>query len=361
MKPMARVIGWVLALLPLLGAGVVWLVLGWPQSLQPPTLRATLGEEGDPSGGSSLAFSPDGKTLASGSLHDGNIKLWDIATGANTRRLGGQEGDVTIQSVAFSPDGKLLASAVGVKNAGTALKLWDMTPGQHKARVLTVEESSIRSVVFSPNGKTLAWVNGEKAIEVWDVAGGNNTLRFEPERAVGVAFSPDGKRLASASLDATVKVWDLTSDKNAPEFEWKIEPWGTASCVAFTPDGTALAAGGATGLMSFGEGSGDLNLWDLSSGMDRASFKAQAHCQNIAAIAFSPDGKTLASGSCDGKVLFWDTSTGKLKATVGHHWNVDCVAFSPDGKILASGDEWGRIKLWDMPKWATRQNRDGRD
>jgi WD40 repeat protein len=285
---------------------------------------------------SALTFSPDGRTLASTGGRGPTIKLWDVATGDITATLQWHEGGG--QSVAFSPDGETLASG-----GGRAITLWDMRTRKEKA---TFKGNSVGSVAFSPDGKTLASASDD-GITLWDLASGKSTATLEKGGNRSVAFSPDGKTLASARSDGSVQLWDLASGKQDPVFEWVIGPWGSASSVAFSPDGTALAAGGVTEMMSLAIGSGRIMLWDPASRKEKTSFRCDS--QNIESIAFSPDGKTLATASWNGKVQLWDTSTGKLKARVGHVGELQCVAISPDGRILAAAG-YKEILLWDMPK-----------
>jgi WD40 repeat protein len=351
MSPSARVIRRIASWLALLGAGLAaWAGLAclgwvpsWSLSSRPPTLRATLDEGRAGPASCSVAFSPDGTTLATAKA--GQIELWDVVPGQTRTTLKVDAG--WISSVVFSPDGKSLAVGLGGQGKDVAIQLWDANTREQKA-TFKGDGVRLRSLAFSPDGKVLAAGGVDETLRVWDVGSRKNTTTIKAWGIVSVAFSPDGKTLASASMDGTVKLWDMTSGKKDPDWTWVIGPWGEASSVAFSPDGKSLAAGGATELHSFGEGFGDIELWDLASRQDKTRFRG-GHSQNIESVAFSPDGKTLASGSWDGKVQLWDTSKGKLKATVDGNDQEVCVAFSPDGKILASWGFSGRIKLWDMP------------
>ena len=240
----------------------------------------------------SLAFSPDGKTLMSGSL-DKTIRLWDTSTrNAIGEPLRGHEE--SIGSIAFSPDGKTLASASGDKT----IRLWDTSTWKASGEPLRGHEETIGSIAFSPDGKTLMSGSGDKLlIRVWDIV--NHRLLGEPlrghEQAItSVAFSPDGKTLASASKDKTIRLWDTST--------WKAS-------------GEPL----------------------------------RGHEERVWSLAFSPDGKTLASASNDKTIRLWDTSTWKAigEPLRGHDREVTSVAFSPDGKTLASASYDGTSESYD--------------
>jgi RNA polymerase sigma factor (sigma-70 family) len=256
----------------------------------------------------SVAFSPAGKTLASGSLryadqpNDGQakvpftdeIKLWDVASGKNTLTLAGEAGEVL--SVAFSPDGKTLASG-SLRFGDTPQQfsgevvLWNVDAGKRTA-VLKGHTNTVLSVAFSPDGKTLASGCGDGTIKLWDVASGKNqaTLKGHDDDVTSVAFSPDGKILLSGSHDNTVKVWDVAQRKNTASID--VETWVLA--LAISPDGKTLATGAIDGMVQ---------LWDAANGKEIAEL--EGHTQNACSVTFSPDGRYLASGSHDSTVKLW--------------------------------------------------------
>ena len=244
-------------------------------------------------------------------------------------------------SVAFSPDGKMLASASGYPSSrDPTVKLWDVASRQNVA-TLKGHESSVLSVAFSPDGKTLASGSRDRTVKLWDVATRQNeaTLKGHGGDVISVAFSPDGKTLASGSEDRTVKLWDVATRQNVATLRGH-EAY--VRSVAFSPDGKTLASGSRDRTVK---------LWDVSSRQQLATLKG--HEAAVWSVAFSPDGKTLASGSSDNSVKLWDVSSGQNVATLkGHEAAVSSVAFSPDGKTLASagGDIRGKkdfaIRLW---------------
>jgi WD40 repeat protein len=277
----------------------------------------------------SVAFSPDGKILASGS-GDNTIRLWDVRTGRLIRSFTGHGKQVN--SVAFSPDGKTLVSA----SADLSIKLWDVVSGRI-IRLFSGHSSAVYSVAFSPDGKTLASAGSggnDSALRLWDVSTGRPIRSFEERNywLTSVAFSPDGKMIASGSSEYVIKLWDVGDGKLIRSL---VGHRNTIHSVAFSPDGKTLASGSSDH---------KAKLWDVSTGKTIRSLDGQS----FNAVAFSPDGKTLAAGSYDRTVKLWDVSDGSLiHSFEGQNYEVHCVAFSPDGKKLASGGS-ATIKVWSI-------------
>ena len=297
----------------------------------------------------SVAFSPDGKTIASGGdLDDGLIWLWDVDTGRRRAALEGHE--VAVLSVAFSPDGKTLASGGGW---GDAIWLWDVNTGQPQA-TLEGHTETVYSVAFSPDGKTLAGGGGgysgwnDGLIWLWDVDTGQLKATLKGHRASedyyadegrvrSVAFSSDGEILASGSEDHTIRLWDVETGQHRATLKGHE---GVVTAVAFAPVGHTLASVSADET---------IRLWDASIGQQKTTFTG--HRNGVTAVAFSLDGKTIASGREDGSIRLWDVGTGQYKTTLkGHEEEIASVAFAPDGKTIAGGadGEDGTIRLWDV-------------
>ena len=288
---------------------------------------------------SSLALSPDGSILASGSGDwQGPVRLWDAARRIPIATLEGHTDRVT--SVSFSTDGVLLASG----SWDRTVKLWDVGT-RTLVETLGGHRGGVSSVSFSSDGATLASAGGwnDATVRLWDVATREETgiLEGHAKSVESVAFSPpDGALLASGGgyEDRTVKLWDVATRDLIGTLEGhESEVFG----VAFAPGGNVLASVSRDGT----------RLWTVRTREPIANLEGAGG----QSVAFSPDGTKLASGSWR-TVRLWDVETREQIATLeGHSGSVHSVAFLSDGTALASGSEDGTMLLWDIAPYITRQ------
>ena len=276
----------------------------------------------------SVAWSPDGKTLASGSS-DETVKLWDSDGGRLLCTLTGHADEVL--SVAWSPNGRTLASS----SADRTVKLWDGDSGR-LLRTLSGHEAAVESVAWSPDGKMLASGGKDKTVALWDSGSGQmmSTLTGHTDTVVSLAWSPDGKVLASGSKDKTLKLWNCDSGRLLRTLAGHE---GFVYSAAWSPDGRTLASGSEDNTVK---------LWEPGSGSLLRTLTGTS--KPVESVAWSPDGKTLASGGDDYLVTLSDSGSGEALRTLRAPTTVVFeVSWSPDGKRLASGS-WGRsVTLWD--------------
>jgi WD40 repeat protein len=328
----------------------------------------------------SVAFSPDGKSLAAGVRGSRLLRAWDVTTGEEQplfRDPPNLHAKDWVGGLVFSPDGRWLAAV-----ANTA-RVWDLraqkellaprgypgrcnslafsADGRHVAAAYSsgtvavwqtesgkpvfstrLPEGGVGNVAFGPgvDDGRLAFAHGsEVRVQDWRQAAGpeTRTLRGHGGGLRGIAFSPDGKHLVSTGADRRVLVWDAYAPPGRPPVLELEAPAAPVNAVAYDKHGRRIAGAGQDGTVL---------VWDAVTG--QLGPPLEGHSDAVTGVAFSPDGKYLASGSADTMVKVWDAGSGGLRFTLdGHREKVTAVAFSPDGKRLASAcNDWG-VKVWD--------------
>jgi WD40 repeat protein len=336
-----------------------------------------------------FSVSPDGKTLASANSLDRTIRLWNLADGKEALAFGGLAPNQAFYDLEYSSDGKTLVSS----HQDRVYRVWDPVTAKELRQVAMPKAPNfnpniLARVRFTPDDKGLAVVE-DWSVRVLDAESGKEVRWFGGHTGVvnALAYSPDGKRMATAAFDRAARVWDVASGKTVAKLP--LPPNGGRE-LAFTADGKSLAVvcndrtvrlfdieaakevakvdlGGGIGLTTFAlsrdgkslyasGGEAVLHGYDVATGKEL--FPVTGHPGGVAALAWSPDGKALAtSGSGDHSIILWDVATGKVRhqlPPLDGYFIPTHLQFTPDGKTLLSYGTDRTVRLWDTAEGKER-------
>lgn len=292
-----------------------------------------------------IVYSPDGNTIATGT-QNGKVRLWDARTGRLKTKFTAHAFGVT--SIAYSPDSHTIATV-----SDGAAELWDGQTGKHRATI--TKHSRITPLAYSSDGNTIA--TGEPGgFGLWDAKRGKRktvtTLKGTP-----TVYSPEGNTIATEeNWNDTVQLWDAKTGKRKTTLKHTnliyllfTDREYDISFVVFSPDGNTVVTVGEY----YTHDEGTIYLWHVRTGKRKIIYEGDNY---HSVVAFSPDGRTIASGDLGGKIRFWNPVTGELKATITtqHTSGVKSLVYSPDGKTIAiSKRNTNVVRLWDI---ATGEN-----
>jgi RNA polymerase sigma factor (sigma-70 family) len=295
----------------------------------------------------SIAFSPDSKQVAAVAFVHSTVFLWEATTGKRLAEQTGHDGG-QVGRLNFSSDGQVITSCCG----DWTLRQWDAATGRQLRRI-EIKQTNQHAATLAPDGKTVACGGWAGFVRLHDPTGKETRAwKGHDSWVTAVAYAPDGKTLASSGNDRTVALWDPATGKELHRFTigGDGEP---PSDVVFSPDGQLLA------VIVRGQ---QVRLWEVATGKERhleppppaggigggAGGIAIQGVSPVESAAFSPDSRLLATGGRDNSVHLWDLSNGQqIRVFPGHVGWVLAVAFSPDGRTLAVG-HWRTVSLWEV-------------
>ena len=303
------------------------------------TGKALLTLTGHSSGVLSIAFSPNGNKIYTSS-RDATVKISDVSPTAGSDWLNLEGHMDRVYSMAYRPDGKQLAT---LSFDGTA-KVWDAVTGKEVRTIklpdlLGMENPPAGGISYSPDGDRLA-ISDDRVVRIMDAASGAEVLSLAPadSTTMDAKFSPDGTHLAVASINGTIRIY--AGDTGILTLEFLATPAGIQR-IAYSPDGKRIASANQDGA----------NVWDVTTGKKLLTYNGHGAGIRSSGIAFSPDGKWIATSGNDATIKVWDSETGAdLFTLIGHTGPTFGVAFSPDGQFLASSSVDRTVKVWRLPK-----------
>ena len=293
-----------------------------------------------------FAYAPDGKTIASTSWDKPErmrgrsisaVEVWDAATGEDKAILIGHPWRVN--SIAYSPDGETIATTGWHRD--NTVRLWDTQTGQNifTSRMQMPWDTF---VIFSPDATTYAAAAADNTVHLWNGKTGKHkiTLTGHTKQVSCAAYSPDSKTIATGSYDGTIRLWDATTGNHKTTLTSDKE---SVTSIGYSPDGNTIVCG---------TGDGDVQLWDTRTMKLKSTFTG--HTKRAKSVIYSPDGNIIATASSDGTVRLWDAATGQSKAILTGYMHINTAAYSPDSKTIVTGNQAGKVHFWNVSTGALK-------